>query len=107
MLLRLGNAYTIELSRKMRKRPTFYIGRIRPYYQYGVSSGKESPYAQASSIDTCATMLDLSPRLKFGYVPAKPSDILTSFHQLVAERTLFPFIRQLGKGKLRPILLPI
>ena len=26
------------------------------------------------------TMLALSPRLKFGYLPVKPRDILTSFH---------------------------
>ena len=53
------------------------------------------------------TMLALSPRLKFGYLPAKPRDILTSFHQLIAERTLFPFIHELGKGIPCPVLLPI
>uniref|UniRef100_A0AAV1T9V3 Chromo domain-containing protein n=1 Tax=Peronospora matthiolae TaxID=2874970 RepID=A0AAV1T9V3_9STRA len=30
----MGNAYTIELSRKIRTHPTFYVGRLRPYYQY-------------------------------------------------------------------------
>uniref|UniRef100_A0AAV1TWJ3 Chromo domain-containing protein n=1 Tax=Peronospora matthiolae TaxID=2874970 RepID=A0AAV1TWJ3_9STRA len=30
----MGNAYTIELPRKMRAHPTFYVGRLRPYYQY-------------------------------------------------------------------------
>ena len=53
------------------------------------------------------TMLALSPRLKFGYLPAKPRYILTSFHQLVAERKLFPLIRKLGKGILYHVLLPI
>uniref|UniRef100_A0AAV1TEL2 Tf2-1-like SH3-like domain-containing protein n=1 Tax=Peronospora matthiolae TaxID=2874970 RepID=A0AAV1TEL2_9STRA len=32
VLRRMGNAYTIELPRKMRTHPTFYVGRIRPYY---------------------------------------------------------------------------
>uniref|UniRef100_A0AAV1TRI5 Chromo domain-containing protein n=1 Tax=Peronospora matthiolae TaxID=2874970 RepID=A0AAV1TRI5_9STRA len=31
----MGNAYTIDLPRKMRTHPTFYVGRLRPYYQYG------------------------------------------------------------------------
>ena len=52
-------------------------------------------------------MLDLSSRLKFGYLPAKPSDILTSSHQLFSERTLFPLIRKLGKGILCPVVLLI
>uniref|UniRef100_A0AAV1V2W6 Chromo domain-containing protein n=1 Tax=Peronospora matthiolae TaxID=2874970 RepID=A0AAV1V2W6_9STRA len=30
----MGNAYTIELPRKMRTHPTFNVGRLRPYYQY-------------------------------------------------------------------------
>uniref|UniRef100_A0AAV1TTA0 Chromo domain-containing protein n=1 Tax=Peronospora matthiolae TaxID=2874970 RepID=A0AAV1TTA0_9STRA len=34
VLRRMGNAYTIELPRKMRTHPTFYVGRLRPYYQY-------------------------------------------------------------------------
>ena len=29
---RKGNAYTIELPRRMRTHPTFYLGRLRPYY---------------------------------------------------------------------------
>ena len=33
VLHRKGNAYTIELPRRMRTRPTFYVGRLRPYYQ--------------------------------------------------------------------------
>uniref|UniRef100_A0AAV1U519 Chromo domain-containing protein n=1 Tax=Peronospora matthiolae TaxID=2874970 RepID=A0AAV1U519_9STRA len=30
----MGNAYTIELPRKVRTDPTFYVGRLRPYYPY-------------------------------------------------------------------------
>ena len=54
VLRRLGNVYMIELPRKMRTHPTFYVGRLRPYYQYGASSGRDSPCAQASPTDTCA-----------------------------------------------------
>ena len=32
VLHRKGNAYTIELPRNMRTHPTFYVGRLRPYY---------------------------------------------------------------------------
>uniref|UniRef100_A0AAV1TXS6 Uncharacterized protein n=1 Tax=Peronospora matthiolae TaxID=2874970 RepID=A0AAV1TXS6_9STRA len=34
VLRRMSNAYTIELPLKMRTHPTFYVGRLRPYYQY-------------------------------------------------------------------------
>ena len=54
VLRRLGNAYTIELPRKMRTHPTFYVGPLRPYYQYEDSSCEEIPCAQASPTDTCA-----------------------------------------------------
>uniref|UniRef100_A0AAV1UAQ7 Uncharacterized protein n=1 Tax=Peronospora matthiolae TaxID=2874970 RepID=A0AAV1UAQ7_9STRA len=30
----MGNAYTVELPCKMRTHSTFYVGRLRPYYQY-------------------------------------------------------------------------
>uniref|UniRef100_A0AAV1US91 Chromo domain-containing protein n=1 Tax=Peronospora matthiolae TaxID=2874970 RepID=A0AAV1US91_9STRA len=30
----MGHAYTIELPRKMRTHHTFFVGRLRPYYQY-------------------------------------------------------------------------
>ena len=33
VLRRQGNAYTIELPRKMRTHPTFYVERHRPYCQ--------------------------------------------------------------------------
>uniref|UniRef100_A0AAV1UHH4 Tf2-1-like SH3-like domain-containing protein n=1 Tax=Peronospora matthiolae TaxID=2874970 RepID=A0AAV1UHH4_9STRA len=41
VLRRMGNAYTIELPRKMRTHPTYYGGRLRPYYQYEPVSGCE------------------------------------------------------------------
>uniref|UniRef100_A0AAV1UVA3 Tf2-1-like SH3-like domain-containing protein n=1 Tax=Peronospora matthiolae TaxID=2874970 RepID=A0AAV1UVA3_9STRA len=34
VLRRMDNAYTNELPRKMRAHPMFYVGRLRPYYQY-------------------------------------------------------------------------
>ena len=91
VLRRIGNAYTIKLPRKMRAHPTFYFGRLRPYHQYGTSSGEEIPCARASPNDT------ISPSLKLGYLPAKPRDILTSFPHLVANRTLYPLILKLFK----------
>ena len=44
VLHRRGNAYTIELPRKMRTHPTFYVGRLRPYHQFAVSSADESDH---------------------------------------------------------------
>uniref|UniRef100_A0AAV1V6C9 Tf2-1-like SH3-like domain-containing protein n=1 Tax=Peronospora matthiolae TaxID=2874970 RepID=A0AAV1V6C9_9STRA len=42
VLRRMGNAYTIELPRRMRMHPIFYVGRLRLYYQYEpVSRGEE------------------------------------------------------------------
>ena len=38
LLRRKGNAYTIELPRRMRTHPTLYVGRLRPYHQHEVSS---------------------------------------------------------------------
>ena len=38
---RKGNAYTIELPRRMRTHPTFYVGRLRPYHHHDVSSSRE------------------------------------------------------------------
>uniref|UniRef100_A0AAV1URY1 Uncharacterized protein n=1 Tax=Peronospora matthiolae TaxID=2874970 RepID=A0AAV1URY1_9STRA len=54
VLHRLGNAYTIELPRKMRTHPTFYVGRLKPYHQYAASSDEERPCAQASRREPCA-----------------------------------------------------
>lgn len=34
VLRKLGNAYTLEIPRRMRTHPTFYVGRLRPYHQY-------------------------------------------------------------------------
>ena len=41
VLRRQGNAYTIELPRRMRTPSTFYVERLRPYCQYEASSGDE------------------------------------------------------------------
>uniref|UniRef100_A0AAV1V728 Tf2-1-like SH3-like domain-containing protein n=1 Tax=Peronospora matthiolae TaxID=2874970 RepID=A0AAV1V728_9STRA len=42
VLRRMGNAYTIELLCMMRTHPLFYVGRLRPNYQYvSVSRGEE------------------------------------------------------------------
>uniref|UniRef100_A0AAV1T3D0 Chromo domain-containing protein n=1 Tax=Peronospora matthiolae TaxID=2874970 RepID=A0AAV1T3D0_9STRA len=38
VLRRMSNAGTIELPRKMRTHPTFYVCRLRPYYQYEPAS---------------------------------------------------------------------
>ena len=54
VLHRRGNAYTIELPRKMRTHPTFYVGRLRPYHQFAVSSADESDHPfQESLKDSC------------------------------------------------------
>ena len=37
VLHRKGNAYTIELFRRMCTYPTFYVGRLRPYHQHEAS----------------------------------------------------------------------
>ena len=55
VLRRQGNAYTIELPRRMRTHLTFYVGRLRPYCQYDPSSDDEdTPHAQESPSDSCA-----------------------------------------------------
>uniref|UniRef100_A0AAV1UII4 Integrase catalytic domain-containing protein n=1 Tax=Peronospora matthiolae TaxID=2874970 RepID=A0AAV1UII4_9STRA len=54
VLHRRGNAYTIELPRKMRTYPTFYVGRLKPDHQYAASSDEERPCAQASRREPCA-----------------------------------------------------
>uniref|UniRef100_A0AAV1UW56 Tf2-1-like SH3-like domain-containing protein n=1 Tax=Peronospora matthiolae TaxID=2874970 RepID=A0AAV1UW56_9STRA len=54
VLHRLGNAYTIELPRKMRTHPTFYVGWLKPYHHYAASSDEERPCAQASRREPCA-----------------------------------------------------
>ena len=54
VLHRKGNAYTLELPRRMRTHPTFYVGRLRPYCQYAASSAGECNHpAQESLRDSC------------------------------------------------------
>ena len=75
VLRRLGNAYTIELPRKMRTHPKFYVGRLRPYYQYGASFGEEIHCAQSSLIDTCARGVDSQPASKSRISSAREAEI--------------------------------
>ena len=77
---RLGNVYTIELPRKMSMHLTFYVGLLMPYYEYESSFGELVLAIKHLQEIPVLAVLTLSPRLKIGYLPAKPSDILTSFH---------------------------
>ena len=54
VLRRQGNAYTMEMPRRMRTHLTFYVGRLRPYCQYEPSSdGEDSTHVQESLSDSC------------------------------------------------------
>ena len=53
VLHRQGSAYTIELPRRMRTHPTFYVGRLRPYCQYGTSCDEGTRHVQESHRDSC------------------------------------------------------
>ena len=64
VLRRQGNACTIELLRKVRTHPTFYVGRLRPYYRYGASSGQEALALNHLQQMLVLAMMSLSPRLK-------------------------------------------
>jgi hypothetical protein len=49
VLRRMGSAYTLELPRRMRTHPTFYVGRLRPYHRHEPSSVlSERPHAPGS-----------------------------------------------------------
>ena len=53
VLHRKGNAYTIELPRRMRTHPTFYVGRPCPNHQHEVSSsGACNRHAQEPPINS-------------------------------------------------------
>ena len=41
VLRRQGNVYTIEMPHRVRTYPTFYVGRLRSYCQYELSSDDE------------------------------------------------------------------
>ena len=66
VLHRRGNAYTIELPRRMRTHPTSYVGRLRPYHQYADSSedGSNHPF-QESLKGSCDREQSLMLNLKF------------------------------------------
>lgn len=60
VLRRQGNAYTIELPRRMRTHPTFYVGRLRPYCQHEISSdGEDNPHVQEPPSGSCAHAPDV------------------------------------------------
>ena len=51
---RQGNANATEMPRRMRTHPTFYVGRLRPYYQYVVSfKNGDSRHARKSPTYSC------------------------------------------------------
>ena len=79
VLRSLNNAYTIELPRKMRTHTTLYVGRLWLYYQYGFILVMKALALKHLQQKLVLTMLALSPRLKFGYLPAKPRYILWRF----------------------------
>ena len=54
VLHRQGNAYTIELPRRMRTHPTFHVGRLRPYCQYAASyEGEDNFPSQEPQPGSC------------------------------------------------------
>ena len=62
VLHRKGNAYTIELPRRMRTHPMLYVGRICPYYPYEASfESGDDQHIQESSTDSC----DHGPNTQF------------------------------------------
>jgi len=48
VIRKCGNSYTLDIPRRMKTHPTFYVGRLRPYHQYpwkgiGVSNEEAEP----------------------------------------------------------------
>ena len=95
---RKGNAYTIELPRRMRTHPTFYVGRLRPYYQYEASSaGEYIRHAQEP------------PRGSLVPAPSHRSALVrqmlrTNGSNLVAKSLTLPLVFQLLERPLRTIV---
>ena len=103
VLRRLGNAYTIDLPRKMSTHPTFYVGHHdRTISTGGDSSGEESPCAQSSPTDTCAHDISFQPAFKIWIPPrkaerypdelpsARSEDNAVSAHSQVGQRDTLP-----------------
>ena len=107
VLRRLGNAYTIELPRKTRTHPTFYVGRLRPYYQYWDSSGEDSPCAQASPTDTCAHDVGSQPASEVRISPREAERYPDELPSARRGENAVPAHSQSGQRHTLPILLPI
>jgi hypothetical protein len=55
VLRRVGNAYTLELPRRMCTHPTFYVGRLRPCHQFDSSCEELEPgRGQGTSTVPCS-----------------------------------------------------
>ena len=62
VLRRQDNAYTVELPRSTRTYPTFYVGRLRPYCHYELSSSDEDSYhVQKPPSGSCAPAPGVQP----------------------------------------------
>ena len=74
VLHRKGNAYTIELPRKMQTHPTFYVGRLRPYCQYELStSDEDSPHVQEHPSSSCVRA-PYDPYGRAGMIPRNSTE---------------------------------
>ena len=80
VLRRLGNAYTIDLPCKMRTHPRSMAVSLGHNISTGLLPAKKSFALKHLQAILVLAVLTISTSLKFGYLPAKPRDILTSFH---------------------------
>ena len=101
VLHRKGNAYKIELPRRIRTHPTFYVGRLRPYYQHKASSENvDSRHAQESHHILVVTEQTLK-------LVHQQRGLSTSRFYLVAQTTILAFARELNEREIRSVILPI
>uniref|UniRef100_M4BFS8 Chromo domain-containing protein n=1 Tax=Hyaloperonospora arabidopsidis (strain Emoy2) TaxID=559515 RepID=M4BFS8_HYAAE len=89
----------------MRTHPTFYVGRLRPYHQYGTSSGEEIPCAQASPRDTCARRADYQPESEVRISPREVERYSDELPLARREENAVP-ARSQAEQKQNPIDLP-
>ena len=108
LLRRQGNAYTIKTPRRMRTHPTFYVGRLCPYFQCDDSSEDEdSPHVQISPSDYCAHAPDAqSGCVLKGYL-IRASDLHACRPQLYNERLDIALDLQLRDCVISTIILTI